>query len=87
MGWFDSDKKEITTKGGVHMGKLGAAPKTARDPVCGMEVNVDKAPVNSAYRGQTYYFCTPLCKKAFVQNPTKYIKGAGHEEAGHSCHM
>lgn len=48
--------------------------KMAKDPVCGMEVDEKKAPAKTEYKGKTYYFCAPGCKKAFVQNPDKYLK-------------
>ena len=54
----------------------------AKDLVCNMEVNEKTAPAKSVYQGKPYYFCSPGCKKAFDNNPTKYIKGraptAGH---------
>ena len=37
----------------------------AIDPVCGMEVDARTAAGQSEYRGQTYYFCSPGCKRAF----------------------
>ncbi|MEM1512653.1 MAG: YHS domain-containing protein [Candidatus Jordarchaeales archaeon] len=46
----------------------------ALDPVCKMEVDVDKAKWKSTYKGKTYYFCAPGCKKAFDENPEKYVK-------------
>ncbi len=58
----------------------------AKDPVCGMEVDETKAPAKSEHMGKTYYFCAPGCKKAFDENPAKYIKGEGHEMAGHGGH-
>ena len=45
----------------------------AIDPVCKMEVEEDKAPATSEYQGKIYYFCAPGCKKAFDQDPEKYI--------------
>ncbi len=48
--------------------------KMAKDTVCGMEVDEKKAPAKTEYKGKTYYFCAPGCKKAFVQNPDKYLK-------------
>ncbi len=44
----------------------------AKDPVCGMEVDEAKAAGSSAYKGQTYYFCAPVCKKEFDADPGKY---------------
>ncbi|OGO23377.1 MAG: YHS domain-containing protein [Chloroflexi bacterium RBG_16_50_9] len=47
----------------------------ARDPVCGMDVDEKKAAAKSEYKGKTYYFCSPGCKKAFDANPDKYLGG------------
>lgn len=57
----------------------------AKDPVCGMEVEEKEAAGKSEYKGKTYYFCAPGCKKAFDENPEKYIEGGGHEMPGHGC--
>ncbi len=46
--------------------------KTAKDPICGMEVEEETAKWKSEYQGKTYYFCAPGCKKAFEENPEKY---------------
>jgi len=46
----------------------------AKDPVCRMKVDEKKAAVTSKHRGKTYYFCAPGCKKAFNENPEKYLK-------------
>lgn len=43
----------------------------AKDPVCGMSVNKDVA-LRSTYQGETYYFCSPLCKSLFEREPEKY---------------
>jgi len=58
----------------------------AKDPVCGMEVDEKKAAAKSEHMGKTYYFCARGCKKAFDENPEKYLK----EEPGmpgmkHGC--
>jgi len=47
----------------------------AMDPVCKMEVDEKKAPSTSEYKGKKYYFCNVGCKKAFDQNPEKYLGG------------
>ena len=47
----------------------------AKDPVCGMEVDEKTAPAKSEYKGKTYYFCAPGCKKAFDSDPEKYLGG------------
>ena len=56
--------KTQTDNGGVPM---------AIDPVCKMEVEESKAAATSEYKGKKYYFCAAGCKKAFDQNPEKYL--------------
>ncbi len=46
----------------------------AIDPVCHMVVNEKTAPAKSEYKGNTYYFCSVGCKKAFDKDPEKYLK-------------
>ncbi|MGC9445182.1 MAG: YHS domain-containing protein [Candidatus Methanospirareceae archaeon] len=43
------------------------------DPVCKMEVDVRTAKFKTTYKGTTYYFCAPGCKKAFEANPEQYL--------------
>ena len=45
----------------------------ATDPVCKMEVEESQAAATSEYKGKGYYFCAVGCKKAFDQNPEKYV--------------
>jgi len=44
----------------------------ARDPICGMMVDVGGAKYKSDFRGNSFYFCCPRCKQAFDQHPEKY---------------
>ena len=37
----------------------------AIDPVCLMTVEKDKAHSTSQYKGETYYFCSLMCKERF----------------------
>ena len=46
----------------------------AKDPVCGMDVDPQKAAGQSEYQGQTYHFCAPGCKRQFDQNPQQYVQ-------------
>jgi Cu+-exporting ATPase len=46
----------------------------AKDPVCGMEIDERTAAGQSEYKGTTYYFCAPGCKRAFDQRPEKCVK-------------
>jgi YHS domain-containing protein len=47
----------------------------AIDPVCKMSVDEKTAKGKSVYKGQTYYFCAPGCKKAFDAEPEKFLGG------------
>src|ERR1051326_5205281 len=57
-----------------HMaGTMHPAPNTVRDPVCGMYVDPARARGSSAYKGQTYYFCSTRCVERFNAEPEKYL--------------
>ena len=43
-----------------------------KDPVCGMIVNPQNA-ITVRYQGQTYYFCSQMCKMMFEREPGKYV--------------
>ena len=47
------------------------------DPVCGMQVDEQRAAGRSEHRGQTYYFCSEGCKKKFDQDPEQYARKDG----------
>ncbi len=44
-----------------------------RDPVCGMEVNPERAAGSFDYEGRTYFFCCAHCREAFRAEPQKYV--------------
>jgi YHS domain-containing protein len=58
----------------------------AKDPVCRMTVDEEKAAAKSEYKGKTYYFCAPGCKVAFDKDPEKYLKGEGEHHGMHGMH-
>jgi P-type Cu+ transporter len=51
--------------------------ETARDPVCGMNVNPDSARGRLAHNGSTYYFCCPGCVEKFQADPERYLSHSG----------
>lgn len=53
-----------------------------KDVVCGMTVDSETAEHKSEYQGETYYFCSAGCKRAFDQKPDKYIGGKPTGQAG-----
>ncbi len=54
-------------------GQKTAENITAKDYVCGMDVNKDKA-LKAEHDGKTYYFCSKHCEEAFKKDPAKYLK-------------
>lgn len=48
-------------------------PEAAKDPICGMEVEIKTAKYISEYQGETYYFCCAGCKQTFDKSPEKYL--------------
>ena len=48
----------------------------AIDPVCQMNVDVEKPPGGSwEHEGVTYYFCAPGCNRAFQKEAESYLSG------------
>jgi YHS domain-containing protein len=39
-----------------------------------MTVDEATAKFKTEYKGKTYYFCAPGCKKLFEKNPETYLK-------------
>lgn len=52
-----------------------AEPLEAKDPVCGMMVEIAGARYTTAYQGTTYYFCCSGCKRSFEKEPERYLQG------------
>lgn len=72
---------------------IEAAPAhLERDPVCGMNVNPERAAPHE-HAGKTYYFCCGGCLKKFKDNPDRYLAAspdkpaAAHVEKDPVCGM
>lgn len=63
---------------------IGGSKTMAVDPVCGMNVDPEKAAGKSEYQGKTYFFCSPSCKQQFDADPGRFAgeRGAGMEKTG-----
>lgn len=46
---------------------------TVIDPVCGMQVNPEKARGKAEFQGATYYFCSPGCAQKFQADPQAFL--------------
>ncbi len=53
------------------------------DPICGMDVEPDRAAGSYVHDGQTYYFCSQHCLAKFIEDPEKFLKSP---EAAHAAH-
>ncbi len=59
-------------------------PPRARDPVCGMWVDLD-SPISCQVEEQKYYFCSESCRAKFIAHPEKYLAMERTDGAGESC--
>jgi len=48
----------------------------AKDPICGMSVDVSSARYKSEFHGNSFYFCCAGCKQKFDKQPDKYALAA-----------
>jgi YHS domain-containing protein len=44
------------------------------DPVCGMQIESEKAAGKTEYQGETYWFCSDSCRRKFEAEPAKYAR-------------
>ncbi len=75
-GNFLIDSESRMKMAAAGMSKAAEA-RTAKDPVCGMDVDENKAKaagLMAEHRGKTYYFCMEECKQAFDQDPGRYVE-------------
>ena len=55
----------------------GGGNDSAKDPVCGMQVEIAHAPASVLLAGRRWYFCCDGCAGTFGANPDKYVVRAG----------
>jgi YHS domain-containing protein len=67
------------------MNQAATKTETSIDPVCGMSVNPEKTDIEATVEGQTYYFCAEGCRKAFTENPKKYLKSKSGKKKSWWC--
>lgn len=67
----------IDSEARIQQAAAGIIGNIGRDPVCGMNVDEDKAKAAGhflGYKGKTYYFCEPQCREDFRKDPERYLK-------------
>lgn len=52
--------------------KIEKVVNVAKCPVCGMDVDIEKAEQKVKYDGIVYYFCCSCCKTVFEKEPARY---------------
>jgi P-type Cu+ transporter len=57
----------------AHLHSADQPSQVAIDPVCGMEVDSQKAKHRAENDGRTYYFCSAGCKDKFLADPNRYL--------------
>jgi YHS domain-containing protein len=53
------------------------APRVAKDPICGMTVDIDNAKYTSVVNNETIYFCCLRCKETFDRPQISQITRIG----------
>jgi len=56
------------------------APKSEKDPVCGMDVDPKNAAGESELNETSYYFCSTHCKTKFDSHPESYLSDKNPEK-------
>lgn len=58
----------------------------AKDPICGMEVEIIGSTPKTTYNGVEYYFCCSGCLKRFEKDPETYLASGKQAEGMHGHH-
>ncbi len=73
MHALSSGKWEVSNMGIKDiLKKVGKQLDEAKDPVCGMKVDLGTAKFQSTHQGKVYGFCSAECKATFDKNPFQY---------------
>jgi P-type Cu+ transporter len=59
---------------------------TVRDPICGMQVEPQKAAGKSVFQDKEYFFCSLDCKAKFNTDPARYVEPVRPSDEGSCCH-
>jgi Cu+-exporting ATPase len=51
-----------------------------KDPVCGMDVEPEKAAASAEWQGETWYFCSQGCREKFVADPEGILRQREEKE-------
>jgi len=67
---------QLSRSQAIEQESMAAAPEQkgeAKDPICGMTVDIRTAKYKSEFDGKPFYFCCGGCQQTFDKQPEKYI--------------
>jgi hypothetical protein len=64
--------------------RLGGGSGSARDPVCGMQVDTANAPASGVHAGERVYFCSERCQRRFELTERDLVAAASGTAAPRS---
>jgi uncharacterized membrane protein YraQ (UPF0718 family)/YHS domain-containing protein len=62
--------------------RLGGGRGSARDPVCGMQVETATAPASTTYAGERVFFCSDHCRNRFEESPARFVTTSPPADTG-----
>jgi YHS domain-containing protein/uncharacterized membrane protein YraQ (UPF0718 family) len=62
--------------------RFGGGSGYAKDPVCGMQVQVAHAPATAVHDGRTSFFCSDHCAHRFTADPSRFDGDGAAEGSG-----
>ncbi|MGI9067976.1 MAG: heavy metal translocating P-type ATPase [Pyrinomonadaceae bacterium] len=68
--------ESATSRQGTNPTDSHSDPQLARDLVCGMNIDPNKAAGSFEYQGETYYFCSTHCIQRFREDPERFLNKA-----------
>ncbi len=77
MGHGHGNQGQDHSHGESHALPKGGDGTKRKDPVCGMDVDIDSARFISFYKDRTFYFCSEDCKGKFEGTPAEFIEKEG----------
>ena len=72
------------------MTPVSKAIAMAKDPICGMDVDIEKAKaagLTAEYQGKIYYFDSEDCKQRFTKDPQRYTVASASPVGHHGAHQ
>ncbi len=69
-----------------HRERFGGGHGYAKDPVCGMQVEIAHAPAAAVHDGVTHRFCSDHCQHRFTADPDRYTGRATPASPAHTDH-